>query len=135
MTLPVRIPQTYQAQADLFRVLSHPVRLAIVSVLKDGEQCVCHMEAILGLRQSYISQHLMVLREAGLVQDRRAGWNVFYRITRPQVRRLSEALSALGGTHSTKSVRARPPITCPCPKCAQQRPAQHATRSERHEHC
>jgi DNA-binding transcriptional ArsR family regulator len=41
------------------------------------------MEAHLGYRQDYISQQLMVLREAGLIQDRRDGWNVFYRVSEP----------------------------------------------------
>jgi len=53
--------------AALFKLLSHPSRLAILQVLRDGEECVCHMEAALGLRQAYISQQLMVLRQAGLV--------------------------------------------------------------------
>ena len=43
------------------------------------------MEAHLGYRQAYISQQLMVLREAGLIQDRRDGWNVFYRVAEPRI--------------------------------------------------
>ena len=54
-------------------------------MLRDGEQCVCHLEAVLGCRQAYISQHLMVLREAGLVEDRRDGARIFYRVIKPEV--------------------------------------------------
>jgi ArsR family transcriptional regulator len=61
--------ETYQTQAQLFKVLMHPTRLAILEELRGGEQCVCHMESKFGLRQAYISQHLMVLRDAGLVTD------------------------------------------------------------------
>jgi hypothetical protein len=43
------------------------------------------MEAHLGFRQAYISQQLMVLREAGLIQDRRDGWNVFYHVSEPRI--------------------------------------------------
>ena len=77
--------QPYEAQAQMLKVLTHPARLAILNILRDGEHCVCHMEAHLGLRQAYISQQLMVLREAGLIQDRRDGWNVFYRVTEPRI--------------------------------------------------
>ena len=59
--------------AALFKVLMHPTRLAILGILRQGEECVCHMEATLGLRQAYISQQLSVLREAGLVSVRRDG--------------------------------------------------------------
>jgi DNA-binding transcriptional ArsR family regulator len=55
--------------AALFRALMHPTRLAILEMLRDDEECVCHMEAMLGLRQAHVSQHLSVLREAGLVDD------------------------------------------------------------------
>ncbi|MGZ7212499.1 ArsR/SmtB family transcription factor, partial [Streptococcus pyogenes] len=58
---------TYRKQAQFFKILMHPTRLAILDILRGGEQCVCHMEAYLGLRQAHISQHLMALREVGLV--------------------------------------------------------------------
>ena len=79
---PIIETQPYEAQAQLLKVLTHPARLAILDILRDGEHCVCHMEAHLGFRQAYISQQLMVLKEAGLIQDRRDGWNVFYHISR-----------------------------------------------------
>ena len=77
------------------------------------------MEAVLGYRQAYISQHLAVLREAGLIDDRRDGWNVFYRVTAPQVfTMMDEALQIMG---EQKSAVERPDRirdkTCPCPKC------------------
>src|SRR5512141_2171123 len=70
----------FEPQAKLFKVLMHPGRLAILTILREDEACVCHMEALLGFRQAYISQQLSVLREAGLVEDRRDGWNIFYRV-------------------------------------------------------
>ncbi len=77
--------QAYEAQAQLLKMLTHPARLAILHILREGEHCVCHMEAYLGYRQAYISQQLMVLREAGLIQDRRDGWNVFYHVAEPRI--------------------------------------------------
>jgi DNA-binding transcriptional ArsR family regulator len=56
-----------EPEARLFRILSNPARLDLLACLRDGEACVCHLEAALGLRQAYISQQLAVLRQAGLV--------------------------------------------------------------------
>lgn len=108
--------QLYEAQAQLLKVLTHPARLAILNILRNGEHCVCHMEAHLGYRQAYISQQLMVLREAGLIQDRREGWNVFYRVAEP---RIFAILSAVGQIvpHAGQSEAERL-VVCPCPKCS-----------------
>jgi DNA-binding transcriptional ArsR family regulator len=107
---------SYEQQAQLFKLLTHPVRLAILDILRDGEHCVCHMEAHLGYRQAYISQQLMMLREAGLIQDRRDGWNVFYRVTEP---RIFAVLTAIGQIIPPQNVNSshRSAVVCPCPKC------------------
>jgi ArsR family transcriptional regulator len=112
-----QVLETYQPQAQLCQALNHPVRLAILDILREGEQCVCHMEAILGLRQAYISQHLMLLREAGLVEDRRDGWNIFYHVSRPEVHQIADALRMLAGQPRRKLVHIHAPTECPCPKC------------------
>lgn len=115
----------YKTQAQLFKVLMHPTRLAILDELRYGEQCVCHMEAKFGLRQAYISQHLMVLRDAGLVTDRRDGWNIYYQVDKPAIFQVIDAMKNLIDTSnsfqmdSTQSninspEKQRP---CPCPKC------------------
>ena len=111
--------KTYQTQAQLFKALAHPTRLAILNELRDGEQCVCHMEAVFGLRQAHISQHLMVLRDAGLVTDRRDGWNIFYRVIKPEIFQVIDAASAFSGAPAgqTVSVSKAEKHDCPCPKC------------------
>jgi ArsR family transcriptional regulator len=112
--------EAYKNQAQYFKVLMHPTRLAILDMLREGEQCVCHMEAVLGLRQAHISQHLMVLREAGLVSDRREGWNIFYRVSQPTVYAVIDAMDAFSGATNkvdTKNIHAKK-ATCPCPKCS-----------------
>ncbi len=109
----------FEDAAALFRLLSLPSRLAILQILRDGEQCVCHMEAALGLRQAYISQQLMVLRQAGLVMDRREGWNVFYRVVKPEVYVLLDAalIAARAEGSALPQMCHRRPAACPCPKC------------------
>lgn len=108
----------YKPEAEMYRTLNHPARLAILEILRDGEQCVCHMEAILGLRQAYISQHLMALREAGLVEDRRDGWNIYYRVRQPKIYRVLDAMQALAGGSGRRIAHVHGATACPCPKCS-----------------
>lgn len=81
----------------LFKALAHPRRLAILALLREGERCVCEIEATLRLRQAYVSQQLTVLREAGLVCYRKDGLNVRYRIAHPEVFGLIETATAILG--------------------------------------
>ncbi len=64
--------------AALFHALSDPTRLAILERLREGEHCVCDLQDLLDAAQSRLSFHLRVLKEAGLVTDRRAGrWSYY----------------------------------------------------------
>ena len=112
----MNINNLYKSQSDLFKILAHPVRLSILEILRESEQCVCHMEAMLDLRQAYISQHLMVLREAGVLADRRDGWNIYYRVIKPEVFAVLDATAALTGSH-VKIKHQHANKECPCPKC------------------
>lgn len=91
-------------------------RLAILDILREGKQCVCHLEAILGLRQAYISQQLMVLRECGIIQDRREGWNIFYCVVKPEVYELLDKASEVLGEPMPRSATRSKAHACPCPK-------------------
>ena len=106
----------FQAPADMFKILAHPARLAILTILRDGEQCVCHMEAMLKLRQAYISQHLKILKDAGIVSDRRDGWNMYYQVARLEVFETLDAMFAMAGRPETIP-HAHSKTECPCPKC------------------
>ncbi len=112
---PTVVSQPFEAHAQLLKVLTHPTRLAILSILRDGEHCVCHMEAHLGFRQAYISQQLAILREAGLVQDRRDGWNIFYRVTDPKIYSILDSVQAVVGEDSSPS--SKESVQCACPMC------------------
>ncbi|MGE0608287.1 MAG: ArsR/SmtB family transcription factor [Pirellulales bacterium] len=73
--------------ADLLGVLSHPHRIRIIEELRDGEHDVNSLQAALGISQSGVSQHLMVLRANRLVSERRAGRRVFYQLRQPEMAR------------------------------------------------
>lgn len=102
--------------ADLLKALGHPARLQIADILRDGEACVCHLEAHLGYRQPYISQQIMVLRKAGLVAERRDGTYVFYRLSDPRVAGLLDTLLPEGPGGRRPSSPRRVP--CSCPECS-----------------
>ena len=108
----------YDAQVKLFKALMHPARLAILEVLRKGDACVCHIEAALGYRQAYLSQQLMVLREAGIVEDQREGWNIYYRVSKPDVFNVMDAAHQALGETKRLSVPAVIP-SCSCPHCTE----------------
>jgi DNA-binding transcriptional ArsR family regulator len=101
---------------ELFKAFAHPARIAILEELRAGEHCVCHLEALLGVRQSYISQQLAVLRESGLINDRRDGWNVYYQVKDPRVFQLLDAAYEMTGRKPEKRSAVE---GCPCPRCNQ----------------
>ncbi len=82
--------------AQVAHALAHPVRLQILEALADGAAYVMDLTTALGRRQANISQHLAVLREAGLVQAEREGMTVRYTLRSPQVVQVLEALAGLG---------------------------------------
>ena len=111
--------KAFKAEARFFKLLMHPARLEILDELRKDEACVCHLKAKLGYRQAYISQHIMVLREAGVIQDRREGWNIFYHVTKPEIYQIMDAVSQR--TETDRGARRRasgaPKTACSCPKC------------------
>ncbi len=87
----------YEVKANLFRVLGHPARVRILELLRDGERSVGALQAELGLDSGGTSQHLAALRRIGLVESRREGTSVFYRVDDEQVFQLLEAGRAIIG--------------------------------------
>lgn len=75
--------------ARLFHALSDATRLRVLDMLRGGERCVCELQDELEAAQSRLSFHLRVLKDAGLVEDRREGRWAYYRI----------ATAALGEVH------------------------------------
>ncbi len=108
----------YDSQANLFKTLMHPARLAILDVLRMREACVCHLEAALGYRQAYISQQLMELRKNGIVESRRDGLNIFYRVSKPDVFSVLDATRMALGEESKFTWPEKLPA-CDCPHCSQ----------------
>jgi len=75
---------TCQEEAEVFKALGHPTRLWIVKQLADGqEHCVCEFVDAIGVQFATISQHLAILRQAGILESDKRGQSVFYRLRCP----------------------------------------------------
>ena len=72
--------QLFQRHAELCQTLANPVRLEILSLLREGEKRVNELAELTGLNQANVSQHLAIMRSNGLLATRREGTNVYYRI-------------------------------------------------------
>ncbi len=75
----------YEAKAKIIKAMSHPTRLFIVDELSRSEQCVCELTEMVGDDMSTVSKHLSVLKNAGIVSDKKRGTQVFYTLRVPCV--------------------------------------------------
>lgn len=75
----------YQAKAEFFRTLGHPVRIRVLELLQEGPRPVHELLADIGVEASNLSQQLAVLRRTGLVVSHREGNVVRYELSAPQV--------------------------------------------------
>ncbi len=111
--------------AALLRNLSQPDRIRILQTIGAGEACVCHLEAHLGLRQAYLSQHLMALRKARILKSRRAGRYIFYRLANTELLDLIQMAGQIMGVSKAdldSSILSAVDVNCPCPHCEDRDP-------------
>ncbi len=113
--------QLSEKVAEPLQAIASSQRIAILLAIGQGEACVCHLEAALGWRQAYISQHLMALRKAGILQDHRAGRYIFYRLKDASLLDLIATAARLSGLSaeavSTLTNPQKNPA-CECPQCS-----------------
>src|SRR5829696_3077344 len=93
MATRARSDRTLSAQ--IFHALSDETRLQILRRLRGGERCVCDLTDALDAAQSRLSFHLKVLKDAGLVTDRREGRWMYYTLDRDTLNELAETVEAL----------------------------------------
>jgi DNA-binding transcriptional ArsR family regulator len=95
--LPHRASLPTAAKADFLRTLGHPARVRILQLLRGGERSVGALQAELGLDSGGTSQQLAALRRIGLVEGRRVGTSVYYRVTDDDVFALLELARGIIG--------------------------------------
>jgi ArsR family transcriptional regulator len=66
------------ARASVFKAMGHPTRVFILEKLQEASRCVCELTDLVGADMSTVSKHLAVLKNAGIVQDRKEGTTVYY---------------------------------------------------------
>jgi len=98
--------------------IASPQRVAILLAIGNGEACVCHIEARLGYRQAYISQHLMALRQANMLDSRRDGKYIFYRLAKPEIMQLVQQAAQISGVALPSIETVAPEKQCACPHCS-----------------
>ncbi len=77
--------KVYQLHSELCKALSHPKRLEILNLLRDGEKSAGELVSLTGSSKANLSQHLAVLRQRRIVSTRREGVNIFYRMANPKM--------------------------------------------------
>lgn len=82
-------------EVKIFKALADETRLGIIEFLKDGEKCVCEIVPMTGKSQPAVSQHLRVLTEAGILESRKEGTSVYYRIGDERIIKVVEILRGI----------------------------------------
>lgn len=77
--------QLYELHASICQTLANPKRLEVIDRLRDGEQSVTELADAMKISQANLSQHLAVMRQKGIVDTRREGLNVYYRLSNPKI--------------------------------------------------
>ncbi len=85
MSKPTFDMSIYALQAEISKTIAHPLRIAIIHYLKDGEKTVNDLTQTLGASQSNISQHLAIMRQRQIVKTRKDGSTVYYRVASPKI--------------------------------------------------
>ena len=75
-----QIQARFEARAEIIKAMAHPTRLFIVDELSRGDRCVCELRDMVGADISTVSKHLSILKNAGIVEDRKEGSQVFYKL-------------------------------------------------------
>ena len=113
--------QLFEKKAsNILSVLGNPFRIKLALALGKQEACVCHLETLLKKRQAYISQHLMAMRKAGLLNTRREGKFIYYRLSTSAVIDLIRDAAAIAGINPDKLPDLENKGTleqCFCPHC------------------
>ena len=101
--------------SDFLQAIAPSARLEILLAIGTEETCVCHLETRLGYRQAYISQHLMALRKADIIESRRKGRFIYHRLKNPDLLNLIQQVATIKSI--TNIDLPTMPEECSCPKC------------------
>ena len=95
----------YEMKAEVIAAAGHPIRLAIIEYLKDGEQCVCDIAEHVEAQRSNVSRHLSVLLKAGVVGQRKDGLRMMYALRTPCVLNFMNCVEGVLRERATEASR------------------------------
>lgn len=87
----------------IFKALGHPIRYKIVKFLYDGPKCVCKLNENIEFSQANLSQHLKILKEAGIVSSEKVGMNIHYRISNEKIKDIIDSVDKLAMSYFDKT--------------------------------
>ncbi|KZL92643.1 ArsR/SmtB family transcription factor [Clostridium magnum] len=87
----------------IFKALGHPIRYKIVKFLYDGPKCVCKLNEDIELSQANLSQHLKILKEAGILSSEKMGMNIHYRISSEEIKKIIDSVDKFVMSYSDNS--------------------------------
>ena len=85
----------HEGRAKVLKAMAHPSRLAVIERLEKGEACVCELQEIVKSDMSTVSKHLALMKRAGIVDERKEGLWVYYRLRVPCVIRFLDCIDAV----------------------------------------
>jgi DNA-binding transcriptional ArsR family regulator len=104
--------------SEMLQAIAPAPRLQILLAIGEEDPCVCHLEATFHWRQAYLSQHLMALRKAGVLEASRDGRNIHYRLADPRLLGLIRQAAELQGVSLPELA---PSASCTCPNCKKEK--------------
>ena len=94
----------YEARAKIVKAIAHPIRLFIIDELHKGERCVYELTEMIGADMSTVSKHLLVLKNAGIVNDEKRGLQVFYSLEVPCITEFFECIEDIMKSNAKKQL-------------------------------
>jgi ArsR family transcriptional regulator len=83
------------SEVDVFKALSDPTRLKILECIKDGEKCICEIIPYTGKSQPNVSQHLKVMKHAGIIDERKDGTRIMIKASKKKIFNIIDQVSQL----------------------------------------
>ncbi len=93
----------YRLHAEICKVLGHSIRIALIDQLRDGEMSAGDLARLLNISYANLSQHLAIMRQNGIVEARREGSHIYYRISSPKVVRACRLMREVLMEHLTQN--------------------------------
>ena len=100
------VRRKYEVQAKIVKAMAHPTRLFIIDALSHKALCVCELTAMIGADISTVSNHLSILENAGILEHRKEGLKVFYRLKSPYIRNICNYVESVLKANIKQQLRA-----------------------------